>query len=118
MSDLRPVGVPVEVKGVERHLLFTLNTIDEIQEHYDKTLDEVLDYLMDDRKLPKVMTYILCVLLNDEAERKPEDGLIKYTEKEIGNIVTREEIMEYTFKILKAYGVSIPEADAEVEAPN
>ena len=42
MSDLRPRGIPVVLDGVERHFLFTLNIIDEIQDRYGKTLHEVI----------------------------------------------------------------------------
>lgn len=35
MCNLKLRGVPVMVEGVERHFLFTLNVIDEIQNHYN-----------------------------------------------------------------------------------
>ena len=43
MSDLRPRGIPVMLNGEERHLLFTLNAIDAIQDEYEKTLNQRLD---------------------------------------------------------------------------
>ncbi len=114
MSDLRPLGVPVEIDGVERHLLFTLNVIDDIQEHFDKELGQIINDLMSKEISTKVLRYVLMALLNDEAERK---DLKPYTDREIGWIITLENQLEFTIKILEAYGISLPKGDEETD-PN
>lgn len=120
MSDLRPRGVPVMVEGVERHFLFTLNVIDEIQDHYDLPLLEALNYLTNERTKNKALKYIVVALLNDEAEREKAAGkepLKEYTEQEIGWIIDEDNHGEYLVAILQAYGVSLPEPDGESD-PN
>jgi hypothetical protein len=114
MSDLRPVGVPVVIDGVERHLLFTLNVIDDIQEHFDLELHQIIDNLTDKNEASKTIRYMLCSMLNDEAEKEEFKGngeLKRYTEKEIGWIVSLENQAEILMKIFEAYGISLPAAE-------
>ena len=116
MSDLRPRGVPVMVDGVERHFLFTLNAIDEIQDHYDMSLSDVMNNLTDKNQSYKTLRYIIMALLNDEAERESAAGNDKYkkvTEKEAGWMVTLESEEEILLAVFKAYGLSLPEGDDE-----
>lgn len=121
MSDLRPVGVPVMIEGVERHMLFTLNVIDEIQEHYNEPLAEIINNLMKKSSAVKTLRYMTYALLEDELQRKAAGGekLKKYSEKEIGWLITRENEEEIMLAILKAYGLALPESDDREEAfPN
>lgn len=121
MSDLRPIGIPIIIDGVERHLLFTLNVIDKIQDKYEKPLSDVLEDVTNSELSDHLLRDVLIILLNDETEReiykKPECGLKPVTEQEIGWFLCRDNQYEVMIRILKAYGVSIPEPD-EDEDPN
>ena len=48
MSNLKPRGIPIVLEGEERHFLFTLNTIDEIQDKYDKSMGEIFEELQEE----------------------------------------------------------------------
>lgn len=67
------------------------------------------------------MRYLVFVLLNEEYEREkqkdPENILKKWSETEIGNLITQQTYTEIFFKLLQAYGLSLPEGDEE-EDPN
>ena len=121
MSDLRPKGYRIEINGVERNLLFTLNAIDAIQAEYDKNVLEVIDEAFDRKNLNrvKVLRKVMEVLLNDEAEREeffhPGNGLKPVTEKEAGWLVDMFNIDDIEMAIVKAYALSMPEPD---EDPN
>lgn len=121
MSDLRPTGVPIEIDGVERRFLFTLNVIDEIQEHYEKPLDEIVDMLLDKRYAGECMRYLVTALINDEVERElyknKQCQLKRVTEQEVGWMLSNDNIQEVTLAVLQAYGVSLPEAE-EDDFPN
>lgn len=120
MSDLRPIGVPVTIDGVERHMLFTLNAIDEIQEHYNAPLAEIINKLMDKSNAVKALRYVTYALLEDEAQRKSAVGekLKQYSEKEVGWVITKENEEEILLAILKAYGLALPEGEEEDFYPN
>lgn len=121
MSDLRPIGIPINIEGAERHLLFTINVYDTVQDKFDASMEEVIDMVVDDRKGIKAIKGVLTELLNDEVDRmnhgKVEHKFKKYTWQEIGWILRPENISETMFKILEAYGITIPETD-EFESPN
>ena len=120
MSDLRPVGVPVIIDGVERRFLFTLNAIDEIQEHYNAPLAEIINKLMDKSSAVKALRYLTYALLEDEKQRKTAVGekLRQYSEKEVGWLITTENEKEILLAVLKAYGLALPEGDEEDSDPN
>lgn len=115
MSDLKPKGVPIMLDGEERRLLFTLNVVDEVQDHYGCAVEEVIDRLTDKKESAKTLRYLTAVLLNDEAERS--EGRKAYTEKEVGWLITQDNVLEVTVAVLKAYGLSLPEPD-EYASPN
>ncbi|MDU7031583.1 hypothetical protein [uncultured Robinsoniella sp.] len=115
MSDLRPKGTPISICGVERHICFNLNVTDEIQEHYDMSMYDVLDMLTNKRTASSTMKYILTVLFNDEAERTENEEL-KVTVKEVGWMVTEDNVDEIMTKLISTYGISLPKID-EYENP-
>lgn len=117
MSDLKPKGVPLILGEEERHLLFTLNAVDEIQDHYGCALEEVMDRLTDKKESSKTLRYLVMALLNDEEERSGKEGRKAYTEKEVGWLITQDNVIDVTVAILKAYGLSLPEPDG-YESPN
>ena len=116
MSDLNPKGIPVMIGGVERHFLFTLNAIDDIQDHFEKPLSEVVQQFTEKEQAYKTMRYVAMVLINDEAERERAAGREGYeilTEQEVGWLITLKNEGEVALAILKAYGYSLPESEDE-----
>ncbi len=131
MSELKPRGVPITLDGVERHFLFTLNAIDEIQDHYKKfdengenvglNLLQVLQAMTSADNMNdtgKYLRFVVMVLLNDEADRTNE--FEEVTEKEVGEMISLENYALVMNSVLAAYGVSMPDADedSEGEDPN
>lgn len=112
MSDLTPKGVPVTFYGVERHLLFTLNAVHEIQEHYDAPLGEVIDKLTDEKEAPETLRTILMILLNDEVEFLSYKGgkcdMEPVDERQVGWMITRGNIIGVVTAVLEAYGCTLP----------
>lgn len=117
MSDLRPRGEGLTLGGEERHLLFSLNAVDELQDHFDCSLEEVIERLTDKREAAKTLRYVVTTLLNDEADRTKDADLKHYTERETGWLISNENLVEVTVAVLKAYGISLPEPD-EFASPN
>lgn len=116
MSDLRPRGVPIVLDGEERHLLFTLNTIDVVQSEFGKTLDEVIRGIADGgTEKTDTMRTLLMILLNDEADRAQRKGETekyrKITFQDAGELIGLDNYADVLIAIMKAYGVSLPEPD-------
>lgn len=121
MSDLRPVGIPVNFDGEERSLLFSINAIEELETQFGKPVFEVLEDMANasgsDRvkKIRKVTT----ILLNAQIEcynltNKEHQEAIE--EKYVGAFLTGG--MDGTadtmlLKILEAYSISIPKQTEE-----
>lgn len=120
MSDLKPRGVAIVLDGVERHLLFTLNAIDEIQENFGKPLGEVIGEITSGDPSNKRLQEVTAILLNNEAERvNRHEGAEKFpqvTVQEVGDMIGLDNLLEVTKALLRAYGISIPEP--EDESPN
>ncbi len=120
MSTLRPRGVVLEVNGQERHLLFTLNAIDAVQDRFGKNVREVLGDITDEYPAGHTLRDTLKILLDDELEREKctrgENSLEEISEKEIGWLIGVDNYMQITCVVFDAYGISVPEPDDE--SPN
>lgn len=121
MSDLRPRGIPVVLEGVEHRFLFTLNTIDSIQDETDKNMKDIMMDLTDENLSNKTLVYLVRTLINQEAEREkrknPDCTLKSVTDQEVGDLIGMDNIVEVTSAVLSAYGFSLPKADEE-DDPN
>ena len=121
MSDLRPRGIPVVLDGVEHRFLFTLNTIDSIQDATDKNMIDIMMELADEESSNKTLIYLVKTLINHEAEREkrknPDCALETVTDQEVGDLIGMDNIVEVTAAVLSAYGYSLPKADEE-DDPN
>ena len=121
MSDLRPRGIPVVLDGVEHRFLFTLNTIDSIQDETDKNMKDIMMDLADEESSNKTLIYLVKTLINHEAEREkrknPDCVLETVTDQEVGDLIGMDNIVEVTAAVLSAYGYSLPKADEE-DNPN
>lgn len=117
MSDLRPRGVLLQIEGVDRRILFTLNVIDKIQEKFGKPLSEVIDDVTRFDLSNHALRDVLLLLLEDEREREQSMSAAcvpeEVTEQELGWFLTLDNQVEVTKAILRAYGISLPEADED-----
>ena len=101
MSAIKDGRYPVNIGGKERHLLFSLNALDEIQDKfggYDK-LAEVFN--QDNKEWIKNTKWLLALLVNEGAE----EGEPEVTEKQVGRWIHTGNIVEVKSAILKAFAV-------------
>jgi hypothetical protein len=98
MSAIKDGRFPIELDK-ERHLLFSLNAIDEMQDRFggfDK-LDEVLS----GKDSIKNLRWLLTVLLNEGAE----EGEPELNEKEVGRMIHTGNFLEVKSSIFKAFSM-------------
>lgn len=111
MSAIKDGRLPI-VLDKERHLLFSLNVIDEMQDKFggfDK-LDEVLK----GKDSIKNLRWLLTLLLNEGAD----DGEPELTEKAVGRLIHTGNFNEVKTAIFKAFsignsGTAEPPADED-----
>lgn len=99
MSAIKDGRYPVNIGGKERHLLFSLNALDEIQDKfggYDK-LAEVFN--QENKDWIKNTKWLLALLVNEGAE----EGEPEVTEKQVGRWIHTGNIVEVQSAILKAF---------------
>ena len=101
MSAIKDGRYPIEIGGKTRHLLFSLNALDEIQDKfggYDK-LGEVFN--QDNKDWIKNTRWLLALLINEGAE----EGEDEVNEKQVGRWIHTGNIVEVQSAILKAFTV-------------
>lgn len=101
MSAIKDGRHPIEIGGQERHLLFSLNALDEIQDKfggYDK-LAEVFN--QDNKDWIKNTKWLLALLINEGAE----EGEPEVTEKQVGRWIHTGNIVEVQREMMKAFSV-------------
>ena len=111
MSAIKDGRYPVYVGGKERHLLFSLNALDEIQDKfggYDK-LAEVFN--QENKEWIKNTKWLLALLINEGAE----EGEQEVTEKQVGRWIHTGNIVEVQSAILKAFAVGTNGNNTEKE---
>ena len=121
MRILRPKGEKLTIDDRTYHLLFNINTIDEIQEHFDKPIDEVLNDTLDIKNTENKkqsynkIAYMLATLINQDVERhnkKSEDKWEPVSEEWLKEeILTNETAIQAMALILKAFNGSVDTGD-------
>ena len=121
MRILRPKGEKLTIDDRTYHLLFNINTIDEIQEHFDKPIDEVLNDTLDlkntenKKQSYNKIAYMLTTLINQDVERhnkKSEDKWGPVSEEWLKEeILTNETAIQAMALILKAFNGSVDTGD-------
>lgn len=98
MSAIKDGRLPITLDK-ERHLLFSLNAIDEMQDKFggfDK-LDEVLQ----GKDSIKNLRWLLTLLLNEGAN----EGKDELSEKQVGKMIHTGNFMEVKSSIFKAFAI-------------
>ena len=118
MSDLRPKHTKIALDGNEYGLLFSINVIDDIQDHFDISIAQLPELLKDERKVYKVLKYLLASLIN-EAMDDNESGQPHVDANWIGRKLTPANISTLTSGALTALSAGMTQAaDEDDEAPN
>ena len=126
MRTLMPIGEEIDFDGRTRKLLFNVNVIDEIQEHYDAPIVDVINSIFskEDKEIRKksydTISYIFNVLLNEDArlhnKKFPKDEWEDLTEEFLKEeVITNSTSLQITLAILASFNGSIPQ---EEEDPN
>ena len=112
MSSLQPKGIPFEIGGVKRKILFTLAAVDEIQEKYDLPVSRVIAKMAEEREVYATVASLATILINDEI-RRDQTGEKEVTEQEVKWMLDVPAADALVGVILRSYGYSLPQAEEE-----
>lgn len=121
MSNINPKGKPLKIGGREYNLIFTINVIDDIQDHFDISIDKLSDLISEPRKQFKVIRYILTALINESIEIHNEESPDKWDkidERYVGRHMTTSNLKEFADAILGAFADGTPIDDGETYEKN
>ena len=89
----------MELGGKERHLLFSLNVIDEVQDRFGGF--DHLDVVLTGKDSIKNLRWLLTLLLNEGAD----DGDEELTEKQVGKMIHTGNFAEVRTAIFAAFSM-------------
>lgn len=98
MSAIKDGRFPI-VLDRERHLLFSLNAIDEMQDKFGGF--DRLDKVLSGKDSIKNLRWLLTLLLNEGADEEEEE----LTEKQVGKLIHTGNFIEVKSAIFKAFSL-------------
>lgn len=121
MSDLKPKGIKITLNGKEYGLRFTLNAIDDIQDHFNVPISNLGDLFQDDKNKIRNLRYLLMVLINEDIDcRKDETGeeIPHVDERFVGRHINAMNMPVMMNSIMKSFTAGTPELDENDDIPN
>lgn len=116
MRILKPTGTPIELEDKTYNLLFTVDAIDDIQEHFDNDIVSILNSMGKDiRNGYKIVAYVLMTLINSAHER---DGLKdRYDLKKISSYVTNSTVKMLIPLLIQVFNNDSPQREDDDPNP-
>lgn len=99
MSAIKDGRLPIELGGVTRHFLFSLNAIDEMQDKFGGF--EVLDTVLYGKDGIKNMRWLITMLLNEGKD----DDEAELTEREVGKMIHTGNLPDIRAAIFRAFSM-------------
>lgn len=99
MSAIKDGRLPIELGGVTRHFLFSLNAIDEMQDKFGGF--EVLDTVLYGKDGIKNLRWLITMLLNEGKD----EGEADLTEKEVGKMIHTGNLSDIRAAIFRAFSM-------------
>lgn len=112
MSDLKPIGTPVEICGREYNFLFTIGTIETLQESCNMPLVDIVSSVARVASYGTQIDDLRCLNTVVAAFVSADTGETVQPE-ELDGAIRPKEMQEVAKKILEAYGFAMPEPDDE-----
>ena len=109
MSDIKDGRLPITLDK-ERHILFSLNVIDEIQDKFGN-FENLAEYLNGSDTI-KNLRWLLTILLNEGAGEDEE----KLTEKQVGKMIHLGNFTEVRDMIFAAFAMGNPPSESPAES--
>ncbi len=116
MSDLRPKGTKIKLGKNEYGMRFTINAIDDIQEHFEISIEDLTTLFKDSKTRFKNLKYLLALLINEDIDCiKDETGeeIPHVDERYVGRHIDSNNMKDIMEAILMTFTNGTPESDDE-----
>jgi hypothetical protein len=120
MSDLNPRATKIKLGGKEYGMRFTLNAIDDIQDHFDIPISELFELFNDEKKNIKALRYLLTLLINEDIDAQNDRGTMTgeyLTERYVGRYIDSTNMVDVMNAVLSTFSGSLPDGDESPNAP-
>ena len=114
MSDLKPNGTTFNIGGQEYGLLFSINVIDDIQDHFNVEIGKISDVLSDPKNQFKNLRWLITTLVNewiDSQNEKSTEKINKLEERMVGRYITASNMNEIQLAFYQSFKQAAPEVD-------
>lgn len=112
MSDLKPIGTPVEICGQEYNFLFTIGIIETLQESCNMPLVDIVSGVARVASYGTQIDDLRCLNTVVAAFVSADTGK-KVQPEALDGAIRPKEMQKVATKILEAYGFAMPEPDDE-----
>jgi hypothetical protein len=116
MSDLKPTGVKIKLGNKEYRLRFTINVIDDCQDHFKVPISEIDSKLKDPQDGIKNIKYLLTQMINEDIDciaDETGEKLPHVDERYVGRYIEIGNVNGLIEKIYSTAKESSPEAEDE-----
>lgn len=117
MSDLQPKGKKIKLGNNEYGMRFTLNAIDDIQDHFNIPISQLGELFSNERDQIKSIRYVLTVLINEDIDCLNDESDVKINkldEKYVGRHMDIQNITMITSAIFGSFADGALESDDEI----
>ena len=122
MSDLRPTGTKITLGGKEYGMRFTLNAIDDIQEHFGIDISDIGELFSDSRNRIKSLRYLLTLLINEDIDCVADEtgeAPKHLDERYVGRYIDATNMQNLMGSIMQSFSDGTPRRDEEAgDVPN
>ena len=120
MSDLKPTGVKIKLGNEEYGMRFTLNAIDDIQDHFNIDISELNGLFSDTKHQIRNIRYILTVLINEDIDCVADETGEKrphVDEKYVGRHIDIANINSVIGRVYATVNSGTPKTDEDNDDP-
>ena len=97
MSDLNTKSNTITINGQEYGMRFTINAIDDIQDHFDIPISDLSSVMSDERHSIRNLRYLITVLINEDIDIKNDAGanIPHVNERYIGRYINSSNMGDF-----------------------
>lgn len=115
MSDLNSKSTDITINGQKYGMRFTINAIDDIQEHFDIPISDLSSVMTDERHSIANLRYLLTVLINEDIDIQNDAGanIPHVSERYVGRYINSSNMGDFIKSVYGCFTDGAPESDEQ-----